>query len=146
MRKMTLTIFLIAIFTTCHAPEHRTLYIQQEAGIQPFEMIWRAVCWVESENNPLAFNKKELAYGIAQIRYIRLHDYNKKTGKRYTLSMMYDVKKSKEVFMFYARQFSDYDEMIRSWNGSGRKTYSYLGKVKNRLNNQYWQSIKQESK
>ena len=72
---MTLTIFLIAIFTTCHAPEHRTLYIQQEAGIQPFEMIWRAVCWVESENNPLAFNKKELAY------YIFSHKFAEKRTK-----------------------------------------------------------------
>ena len=97
LRKMTLTIFLIAIFTTCHAPEHRTLYIQQEAGIQPFEMIWRAVCWVESENNPLAFNKKELAYGIAQIRYIRLYDYNKKTGKLYRV-FEDKVKKAKKGF------------------------------------------------
>ena len=136
---MTLTIFLIAIFTTCHAPEHRTLYIQQEAGIQPFEMIWRAVCWVESNGDSKAYHMEKdghPAIGIAQIREIRVKEYNRLTGANYKLSDMYSPEISRKVFMFYASQYGTYrmDEFIRSWNGKGKATIKYLAKVKRQLN------------
>ena len=131
---MIFTILFLTICSLLKAPEYRTLYIAESAGINPLESIWKAVCTVESDNNVNALNRKEQAYGIAQIRYIRLHDYNKRTGNHYLLKDMYDPGLSKTVFLYYARQYSDYDFMIMRWNGSGPETYKYLKKVLKILN------------
>lgn len=117
------------------SPANETLYIQKATPIQPLEHIWLAVCMVESSGNPLAYNSSEKAVGIAQIRQIRITDFNKQTGKSYQLKEMYDPKKSKEVFMFFALKIGEEntDIVIRKWNGSGRKTYEYLAKVKKQI-------------
>ncbi len=55
--------------------------IPVEADISPLQPLWEAVCVVESSNNYHALNTLEMAYGIAQIRQIRLDDYNQRTGE-----------------------------------------------------------------
>ena len=130
---MTITILLILITLICHAPEYRCLWIGRPEPIQPYEKIWLAICQVESENDPHAYHMEAdgwPAVGIAQIRWIRLREYNKATGHQYQMKDMYDVKKSKQVFMYYASKLDDPDLIIRRWNGSGKSTYSYLKKVK----------------
>ena len=108
--------------------------------INPYENIWNAVCTVESRNDPLAVGDKHLkifSYGISQIRQIRLDDYYLRTGIRYTLEDCFNVSVSKEIFMYYAERIGPYnlDKIIRSWNGSGPKTYTYLKLVKDKLKN-----------
>jgi hypothetical protein len=132
--KKLLLIILILYFSglAAYAPMRKLLYIKEAIPIQPYEKVWEAVCMIESSNRQYAFNKDENAIGIVQVRPVRLRDFNDRTGKQYTMDDMYDVKKSKEVFMYYATQFeySDPEKIARKWNGSGKKTITYWNKVK----------------
>ena len=132
-------VLCIAIIPLAGNPHQReVIYIQQDTPIRPYEDLWLAVCKVESNFNPYAIGDldlKEKSYGIAQIRRVRLDDYNDRTGNRLKLTEMYDPKISKEIFMFYATKFhhTDYEHIARRWNGSGYKTLIYWGKVKKHL-------------
>ena len=75
-----------------------------------------------------------MAYGIAQIRDIRIRDYNERTGKGYTLEDCLDSAISREVFMYYAEKIGDYEKAAKKWNGSGYMTEIYWEKVKKELN------------
>ena len=132
--KKPLLIFLMFSFSVlaAYAPVRKVLYIEYSTPVQPHEKLWKVVCMAESSNRPDAYNKDENAIGIVQIRPVRLRDFNDRTGKNYTMDDMYDVTKSKEVFMYYATQFSnsDIEKIAKSWNGSGRKTIAYWKRVK----------------
>ena len=135
---MTLTIFLIAITIRAFCPEYRTLIIPESERINPFENIFKAVCRVESNGDSKAYHMEKdghPAIGIAQIREIRVREYNRLTGADYKLSDMYSPEISRKVFMFYAQSYGVYrmDEFIRSWNGKGKATIKYLAKVKKQL-------------
>jgi hypothetical protein len=133
MKKMKISLILLFLTLVLKAPEWRCLIINVPEPIQPYEVIWRAVCQVESSGNPLAYNKEENAVGIAQIRSIRIADFNKRTGKNYQLKEMYCPVKSKEVFLYFANKIQEPDKIIRDWNGSGKATYVYLKKVKKKM-------------
>lgn len=135
MKKIILMCILACSSLAGLSPERKELYIEKAFGINPYENIWRAVCLVESGNDPKAYNPKENAVGISQIRQIRINDYNKRTGKSYKLKDMYDPDKSKEVFLYYAVKIGEDnpEKIIKSWNGSGKQTYQYLAKVKKHL-------------
>lgn len=109
-------------------------YTPVEADISPLQPLWEAVCTVESSNVKDTVNRLEMAYGIAQIRDIRIRDYNERTGKGYTLEDCLDSAISREVFMFYAEKIGDYEKAAKKWNGSGYKTEVYWEKVKKELN------------
>lgn len=103
--------------------------------IRPYERIWRATCAVESSNNPRAYNSKEKATGIVQIRPIKLRDYNRRTGKQYRLRDCYDIQISREIFFFYATQYhyNDILGICKEWNGRGPKHKDYYKKIKKQL-------------
>lgn len=91
---------------------------------------------VESTNNPYAINEFEGAYGIAQIRQIRLDDYYMRTGKKYTLGDCLDPTVAEEIYMYYANNAvvkDDFCKIARDWNGSGPKTWEYWDKIKAEL-------------
>jgi hypothetical protein len=111
----------------------KALYIAESPGFSPYEAVWRAVCTVESSNDPNAIGDLKLinkSYGIAQIRKPRLDDYYRHTGIRYTVYDMFDTTKSKSVFMWYAMRNNPNDiaKTIRQWNGGpkGHKKQSTL--------------------
>jgi hypothetical protein len=83
----------------------------------------------------MAYNKSSKATGISQITPILLNDYNKRTGKRYTLNDCYDIQISKEIFLFYCMLYrtSDFEYIAKRWNGSGHKTKHYWDEVKKQL-------------
>jgi hypothetical protein len=132
MVKFMITMFLLSVCLNLTAPESGGLFIAREEPIRPYEILWKAVCAVESSNNPKALNRLEMAYGISQIRYVRLHDYNKRTGSKYKLTDMYDPELSKQVFMYYCKG-NDLERIAKSWNGSGRKTETYWKRIKKQL-------------
>ncbi len=135
--KRLLLIILILYFSVlaAYAPILKVLFIKKALPVQPYEKVWDAVCQIESGKRPDAFNKEENARGIVQVRPVRLHDFNERTGKHYIMNDMYDVKKSKEVFMYYATRFgySDLEKIVRRWNGNGKKTIVYWEKVKSHM-------------
>ena len=132
MKFMTLTILITLLTLRLSAPVLEGAIIMQGEPIDPFEAVWRAVTMVESSGDAYAYNSKEGATGIAQIRQVRIDDYNKRAGTNYRLSDMYNPELSKRVFMYYADPY-DMDGSIMRWNGSGRQTVIYLNKVKNLL-------------
>jgi len=129
MKKLIFAIILCFIWTNIPSPGHAKIYISQPKFESPYEAIWEAICQYESRNDPMAYNPKEDAVGIAQIRPIRIKDYNERTGKNYKLVEMYDVEKSKEVFMHYATHLHHRNKIIRKWNGSGPQSYKYLAEI-----------------
>ncbi len=146
MKKLLLLLCFGIISAIAGSPNHmKTIYIPFAPVYRPFEPLWRAVCTVESSNDPNAIGDKKLkhkSYGIAQIRQTRIDDYFRQTGIRYTTKEMFDTTKSKSVFMFYAMQYSpnDIESVARSWNGGARgikkhSTKKYYRKVLKYLDN-----------
>ncbi len=135
MKKRILIICLafMASLAGTHPPP-TALYITETTPINPHLKLWKAIKQVESGNNPLAYNEREQATGIAQIRPIKLIDYNKATKKQYQINEMFDTTKSKEVFMWHCNQYAnDLETIARKWNGSGDKTTEYWQKVERLL-------------
>ena len=98
--------------------------------------LWYATCIVESRNNPYAVNESEGACGIAQIRQIRLDDYNQRTGSKYVLEDCFDPTVAEEIYMYFANLPSyanDFCKIARAWNGSGPKTWEYWDLIKAEL-------------
>ena len=98
--------------------------------VNPFEPLIEAIVFVEVGDGSDLYNENEDAVGHFQIRPIRLNDYNRRTGKNYSLDQMYDYDIAKEVFMYYADSLQDWETIARRWNGSGPMTSTYWNKVK----------------
>lgn len=138
MKKAILILSFWGLFYQVTAPPPIYLRVVQKAPINPYEQIWSAVCMVESGGNRFAVGDMHLtthSYGIVQIRQERLTDYNRLTGSNYSLMEMFEVDKSKKVFMFFASQYSpeDIEGIARSWNGRGASSAEYIEKVKKRM-------------
>jgi len=97
--------------------------------INPFLLVWEAVKFVETRNNPDTINYTEMAYGPGQIRQEKLDDFNLANGTNFTLIDCLDEKISKRIFMWHCMRYNECDLAIRRWNGSGPETYKYLEKV-----------------
>ncbi|MGD0341283.1 MAG: hypothetical protein ABSA76_06220 [Bacteroidales bacterium] len=130
MKKLLILLALIPIGFRSYAPEFHRIYLTANSGINLYERIFKAVVQFESGGDQWAYNVKENAVGCAQIRQIRIKDYNIRTGKNYKLREMFDAGKSKEVFMYYCKMIQDPDKIIKRWNGSGPQTLIYLNKIK----------------
>jgi len=120
-----------------YSPASNTLIITTKPPISPYQTLWEATTFIESSNNPNALNRLENAVGIAQIRPIRLKDYNQRTGKSYSLRQMYDPIISKEIWLFYATTFhpSQSEQIAKAWNGKGKSNKVYWRAVKKQMEN-----------
>ena len=107
--------------------------IEKTEAINPYDQIWEAICKTESNSNVQAYNHKEQATGIVQIRPIRLLDYNQRTNSNYKLVDCYKAEVSKKIFMYYANKFhsNQYDKIATDWNKC--KSDRYWNKVKKHL-------------
>jgi hypothetical protein len=137
LKKLFLMACVILIPLQGFAPQQKALYITTEPPIRPYEALWIATCMVESSNNPMAYNPLEKATGIAQVRPIRLLDYNQRTGKDYKLRDCYNTKISKEIWLYYITKFrpDDLKSICKVWNGNGDKHKDYMEKIKKCLKN-----------
>lgn len=135
--KMLAILILSLLTIPALAPSSGVVFVGMNEPIQPYEAFWKIIVTIESKGDALAFNPVEQAYGVAQIRAVRLNDYVKKTGNKLTLKDCYDYKTSKAIFMFYMSQFrpDDIFGMCVSWNGKSVKN-KYYKKVQNILQNQ----------
>lgn len=130
--KSLLFIFFILLSPKAASPVTDFVSIPVTAGIDVYDKLVKAVVQVESKGDTLAFNLKEGAVGAFQIRRVRLLDYNKETGKNYTMQDCYSYNISREIFLHYAAKigYPDYEKIARKWNGSGKMTLDYWKKVK----------------
>ena len=116
---MTILLTTIMICFKLSAPPSGTVAIFDDPGVNPFQSLWEATCIVESGKDRFAIGDNGKSYGIAQIQQSRLNDYFNRTGIRYTLQDMFDVEKSRQIFMFYAQLHGLYqvEALCREWNG-----------------------------
>jgi hypothetical protein len=128
-------IFFLLLGTRAFAPDMRVGFVLFPEPIDPYNKLINAVIQVESMGDTMAYNSKEEATGAFQIRPIRLRDYNQRTGNNYKSDDCYNLRISREIFMYYARrfEFSEYELIARNWNGSGKSTQEYWEKVKSNL-------------
>jgi soluble lytic murein transglycosylase-like protein len=108
----------------------------------PIDTLLNAVMAVESNFDTMAYNEKENAVGVLQIRPIMVREVNRLLGEdKYTLKDRWNKAKSIEMFnVIRSHTKNPTDEMIaRNWNGgyNGHKKQSTL---------KYWQKIKQQIK
>jgi hypothetical protein len=139
MKKINLFILLTFISLICKAPDIKMFFILTHNPLNPYEGIWDAICEHESKNDPMAYNRKENAVGIVQIRPILLKQYNIETRNNFQIQEMYDIKKSKQVFMHFAKKNKTNEKIARCWNGGPRGmskkiTQSYYAEVKSIIN------------
>ena len=135
MKKLFILLIFGLLCGVAYSPEYKCLYIAKGEAIDPYKSIFKAICAIESSNDPLAWNKKENARGLTQIREIRRIDYNTRTGKNYKPNDLFNPKINEEIFRYYFNQYGVYktDLAIRRWNGDGKKTYKYLSLVKSKI-------------
>lgn len=134
---ITLTFIICLFCSILTAPPNPGGCIFRTEAIMPYEVIWNAICAVESGFNPMAIGDKHLkehSYGIVQIRQSRLDDYYNQTGIRYNVTDMFDPMKAKQVFMYYCIS-SDLEVIARTWNGGSRG-------MEKKATLEYWQKIK----
>ena len=136
MKKLLISIILFASSLAGYSPKSNTLMIVNQNPANPYLKLFKAVSIVESNNDPLAYNSQEEARGIVQIRPVRILDYNRRTGKRYSRKDLFNPQISKEIFMYYAQIFGPYDieDCAKAWNGSGVMVIAYWHRVKSVIN------------
>lgn len=106
------------------------------------ELLFAAICIVESGGDPSAYNKAEDSAGIVQIRPIMIEDVNRilklrNDKRRFTLGDRWNVAKSQQMFDIYMSHYCKGMSLIdkaRCWNGGpkGHKkdsTLRYAAKV-----------------
>lgn len=135
-RKSLITLFFLTFTFSAFAPVNYSLVIAKPPLINPFKPLLYATGMVETMGNTLAYNEFENAAGIFQIRQVRVDDYNRRTGNKYTLADMFDYSISEKVFLYFASLIGPYDleKIARSWNGSGPMTENYWKRIKAYLN------------
>ena len=136
--------FIICLFSaSLTAPPSPAIDIFAPEEIRPYEALWNAHCSVETNFDTDAIGDlmfKEFSYGIVQIRRSRLLDYYLQTEIWYDVEDMFDVEKSKEVWMYYACQYNPWEveRIAREWNGGPRgmrkkSTIKYYHKISSAL-------------
>lgn len=139
MKKMTILFLTIMICLKLSAPPSGAVAIFHDPGYNPFTSLWDATCIVESGKDRFAIGDNGKSYGIAQIQQSRLNDYFNRTGIHYTLQDMFDVQKSRQIFMYYCFSPYHFEAISRSWNGGNnylriKATKVYYRKIQACLN------------
>jgi hypothetical protein len=127
--------FLLAISFRASAPVWNSLNLILPKAIEPYRNLEYVIGMIETGGDTLAFNPLEEAYGVFQIRPVRLNDYNLRTRSNYCREDLFTYSISEKIFLFYASQIGPYkiEKIARNWNGSGRKTDYYWDRVKELL-------------
>ena len=133
MKQLILSLSLLAFISTQSMWYDRPI----EQPIQ-IDTLLNAVMAVESNFDTMAYNSKENAVGVLQIRPIMVHEVNRLLGEdKYTLKDRWSKAKSIEMFNVirsHLKGASD-EEIARTWNG-GWNGYKKQNTLK------YWQKVK----
>jgi len=134
MKKTILSLSLLAFIST------QSMWYDKPI-VEPItiDTLLNAVMAVESNFDTMAYNSKENAAGVLQIRPIMVREVNRLLGEdKYTLKDRWSKAKSIEMFNVirsHLKGASD-EEIARTWNGgyNGHKKQNTL---------KYWQKVKQ---
>jgi hypothetical protein len=136
IKKIVSITFLLSLAFRAFAPVSGTVIIMDTTPVKPFKELINAIGMVETRYDTLAYNPDEDAVGYFQIRPIRLLDFNKRTGSKYSMNDMFKYNISEKVFLYYANELGPWnlERIARDWNGSGKNTILYWNQVKKYLN------------
>ena len=109
------------------------------AGASPVDPLITAIMHVESRGDSMAYNEREDAAGVLQIRPIMLREANRLLGyDKYTLNDRWSVYKS--IAMFNVIRSHTHkptnEKLARNWNG-GWQGYKKKSTIK------YWNKVKE---
>ncbi len=135
MKRVLIILILLSAAANLFAPGGGLIPVPAPDPVNPFQELWSATCFVESTCKADTVNATEQAYGIAQIRQIRIDDYNLRTGGHYSLYDCLDSATARKIYMYYAGKYGpmDLETIARAWNGSGPMTEDYWNKIKMEL-------------
>ena len=136
LKKIKIVCFLLLFISfRAAAPVWNSLNIALPVHVEPYKNLMYVIGLVETSGDTLAFNPLEEAYGIFQIRPVRLNDYNFRTRNNYSRKDLFNYTVSEKIFLYYADQIGPYkfEKIARNWNGSGHKTDFYWARVKGYL-------------
>lgn len=129
MKKLTFILLFLMIsskiITNCETIkfDNYLLNLKVEKKDKKEEIIQK-IAMIESSGNPDAFNEKENAAGLLQIRPVMVKEINRLIGEhRYTLEDRWCPETSKEMFITYQNHVNpEWDEEIaaKRWNGGIR--------------------------
>ena len=137
MKKTILSILILAFIST-----QSMWYDKPIIETIPIDTLLNAVMAVESNFDTMAYNSKENAAGVLQIRPIMVREVNRLLGEdKYTLKDRWSKEKSIEMFNVirsHLKGATD-EEIARTWNGgyNGHKKQSTL---------KYWNKVKKQFK
>ena len=139
MKQTILSISLLAFISTQSMWYDKLTYKQPIEQPIAIDTLLNAVMAVESNFDSMAYNEKENAVGVLQIRPIMVREVNRLLGEdKYTLKDRWSKAKSIEMFNVirsHLKGASD-EQIARTWNGG------YNGKnIPKTL--QYWIKVKQ---
>ena len=129
---MTLTFVILMFSAILTAPPNYSVVVFESEVINYYDPLIKAIVDYESKGDIFAFNFLEQACGPMQIRPCRIDHYNKLTGSNYTTEDCFDMKLSRDVFLYFARGKS-YEMAAKNWNGSGPMTINYWNQIQSRL-------------
>lgn len=132
LKKIKIVCFFLFISFRAGAPVWNSLIIALPVASEPYKHLEYVIGMVETVGDTLAYNPLEEAYGIFQIRPIRLNDYNLRTRSSHSRKDLFNYQISEKIFLFYAERIGPYkiEKIARSWNGSGHKTDVYWDRVR----------------
>ena len=140
MKKSILSLSLLAFIST------QSMWYDKPI-IEPIaiDTLLMAVMAVESNFDTMAYNEKENAVGVLQIRPIMVREVNRLLGEdKYTLKDRWNKAKSIEMFnVIRSHTKNATDERIaRNWNGgwnghNKQSTLKYWNKVKKQFKNNF---------
>jgi len=135
LKRFFLAVLFISFTLKVVAPAQKFILIYEPSPVTPFTALMNAIATVETMGNSNAYNEKEQAAGVFQIRQVRIDEYNRLTGNKYTLKDVFDREISEKIFLYFASRIGPYriEKIARDWNGSGPKTELYWRKVKKYL-------------
>lgn len=81
-----------------------------------WEIMYKAICAVESENDSMAYNRHSGAAGIIQLLPIYVKDVNRIQGTKYTLRDRYNPTKCKEMFEIYQSHYNPNKNIVNAIN------------------------------
>ena len=97
MKKYIILLLLICLCMHVIAPSHNL-------SIEEWELMYRSICEVESENNKQAINGD--AVGIIQIRPVYVQDLNRIYNASYSLEDRLCPVKSREMFELFQSHYN----------------------------------------
>jgi len=130
--KALLIFFFFLLSIRLLAPGYLSGVILKAEPVKPYERIFKVICQIESNNDSLAVNLNDPnggSFGIAQIGWLKLSEYNQATGANYKLTDLFSVELSKKIFLWHCMNYPDIETACKRWNGSGSATLVYWDKI-----------------